>query len=99
MNTKFLALICVIGVAGVCIAQAQSPTPAESPTKHRAHKKADTAASSASTAASPSPAASPIAKRGHKKTETATASNPAPSGTPPAPPATSPNPKPTHPTT
>ena len=74
MTIKIFALLCVIGFAGVCIAQDQSPTPGEpsakEPTK-RAHKKAETTASEAQTAASPStaasPAASPKAKRAHKQ--------------------------------
>jgi hypothetical protein len=60
MTTKFLALISAIGFAGVCIAQAQSPTPGESPAqsatpaKHRAVKKAEAMA-----AAHPTPSPSP----------------------------------------
>ena len=96
MTTKFFALITVIGFAGVSIAQAQSPTPGESPVqssaaKHRTHKKSAAAASSGETAASPSPAespaASPKAKRTRKQTEAATAASPAAS------PATSPKAK------
>jgi pyruvate/2-oxoglutarate dehydrogenase complex dihydrolipoamide acyltransferase (E2) component len=88
MTTKFFALICVIGIAGASIAQAQSPTPGESPAqsptpaKHRATKKAQTTASPAGVAASPSPAgspaASPKAKRAHKKAEAAAAASPSP---------------------
>lgn len=84
MTPKIFVLLCVIGFAGICIAQDQSPSPGEpsakEPTK-RAHKKAETTASEAETAASPSeaasPAASPKAKRAHKQAEAATAANPA----------------------
>jgi len=78
MTTKFFALIAVIGFAGVSIAQAQSPTPGESPAqsptpaKHRATKKAQATPSTAA-----SPAASPTGKRGRKKAEAATAASPA----------------------
>jgi hypothetical protein len=89
MITKISALIAVVGFAGTCIAQAQSPTagesPAQTPAKHRAAKKASTAASPAGAAASPSPAASPAgspkAKRGVKKEATA-AAHPTPSPSP-----------------
>ena len=84
MTTKMLALLCVFGLAGVCIAQDQSaPSPGASqePTKHRSHKKAESSASTAQTAESPSaassPAASPKAKRTHKKAESTTAASPA----------------------
>jgi hypothetical protein len=73
MTTKFFALICVIGFAGVTIAQAQSPTPGESPSA------AQTATSPATSA---SPAASPKAKRVRKKAEAATAASPAASASP-----------------
>jgi hypothetical protein len=88
MTTKFLALITAIGFAGVCITQAQSPTPGESPaqspspTKSRTHKKAGTAAASAEATASASPAASPKAKRGRKKAAAVAAASPAASPTP-----------------
>src|SRR6476646_4656482 len=88
MTMKFFALVTVIGFTCSCIAQAQSPTPAESPgqapTKGRAHKKAQTTASPAETAASSSPAASPAgspkARRTRKKAEVA--ATPAPSASP-----------------
>jgi len=88
MTTKIFALLCLIGFAAVCIAQDQSPTPAQSPepTKHRAHKKAETTASAADTAASPStaasPAASPKAKRARKQATAAAAASPSPSASP-----------------
>jgi outer membrane biosynthesis protein TonB len=79
MTIKSLALVSVIGLAGICLVQGQSPTPGESPAaspspaespaaspspaKHRAHKKAEATAT-----------ASPAAKR---KTKTSAAS-PAP---------------------
>jgi pyruvate/2-oxoglutarate dehydrogenase complex dihydrolipoamide acyltransferase (E2) component len=65
MTTKFLALISVIGLVSVCLVQGQllvpggSPDESPSPTKHRAHKKAEATASPAEEAASPSPAGSP----------------------------------------
>src|SRR5215468_9262601 len=86
MTTKILALFCVVGLAGICIAQDQSPpspgaSPEQEPTKHRAHKKAESTASTAESAESPSaaasPAASPKAKRTHKKAEATTAASPA----------------------
>jgi len=60
MTTKFLALMSVIGLATICVVQAQSPTPNESPAA---------SASPAEKAASPaeSPAASPKAKPTPKK--------------------------------
>jgi hypothetical protein len=91
MTTKFFTLISIIGFAGVCIAQAQSPTPGESPAqsptaaKHRTHKKAQTTASPVETAApstAASPAASPKPKRVSKKKEAATAASPAASASP-----------------
>jgi hypothetical protein len=68
MTTKFLALISVIGLASICVVQAQTPTPtgspaaSPSPAKHRTHKKAEAKAKS-ETAASPTASASP-----HKST-------------------------------
>src|SRR5258708_2074306 len=59
MTTKVFALISVIGFAGVCIVQAQSPTPGESPAqlpapaKHRAVKKAQPTPSPAQVTTSP----------------------------------------------
>ena len=91
MTTKFFTLISIIGFAGVCVAQAQSPTPGESPAqsptaaKHRTHKKAQITASPVETAApstAASPAASPKAKRVSKKKEAATAASPAASASP-----------------
>jgi hypothetical protein len=59
MTAKFLALISVIGLANVCVVQAQSPTPNESPTA---------SPSPAEKAASPSPAESPTASPKAKPT-------------------------------
>src|SRR6059058_102729 len=59
MTTKFLALITVIGLATVCVVQAQSPSPAESPA---------VSPSPAEKAASPSPAKSPAASPKAKPT-------------------------------
>lgn len=81
MTTKIFYLGCAIAFAGICIGQAQSPTPspAQSPTaKHRASKKTQTTASPAA-----SPAASPTAKhRGKKAEATTAAASPAPSASP-----------------
>ena len=79
MTTKFLALISVIGLATVCVVQAQSPTPSESSTA---------APSPAEKAASPSPAESPTAspkakatpKKGKAKREARPAARPVPAG-------------------
>ena len=65
MTTKFRALISVIGLASISLVQAQllvpggSPDASSSPTKHRAHKKAEPTASPAEETASPSTAESP----------------------------------------
>ncbi len=83
MHTKLFVLLLAIGLAGICIVNAQSPSPtaSPSPTKHRAHKKAEATASPAEKAASPStaesPAASPKEKRARKKAKTETAASPA----------------------
>ena len=81
MIKRFFALFLAIGLASVCAVQAQSPTPGESPAKHRGRKKAETTASSSETTASPapgeSPAGAPKAKRSHKKAEPGGAASPA----------------------
>jgi hypothetical protein len=81
MTKRFLTLFLAIGIASVCAIQAQSPTPGESPAKHRGRKKAETTASTSETTASPapgeSPAGAPKAKRGRKKTEAGPATSPA----------------------
>ena len=59
MTAKFLALMSVIGLATVCVVQAQSPTPSESPTA---------SPSPAEKAASPSPTGSPTASPKAKPT-------------------------------
>jgi membrane protein involved in colicin uptake len=88
MTKRFFTFFLAIGLASVCAVQAQSPTPGESPAKHRGQKKAETTASTSETTASPapgeSPAGAPKAKRGRKKAEAGTAASPA------AAPATSP---------
>jgi len=80
MTKRFLTLFFAIVLANVCAVQAQSPTPGESPAKHRGRKKAETAASTSETAASPAPAESPSgapkAKRGRKKAEASTGASP-----------------------
>ena len=87
MTTKFFALISVIGLAAICIVQAQSPAPAESPAaspaKHRAHKKAEAAESPAAGAEA---SASPAAKRGRKaKTAAEASASPAEAAVSPSP--------------
>src|SRR6266516_252257 len=89
MTTKFLALISVIGLASICLVQAQAPTPggwaAQSPSsaKHRTHKKAEAITAPAEKAAPPSTAESPAAspspgkRRSHKKAEATAAASPA----------------------
>jgi hypothetical protein len=88
MTKRFFTLFLAIGLASVCAVQAQSPTPGESPAKHRGRKKAETTAPTSETTVSPapgeSPAGAPKAKRGRKKAEAGAASSPA------AAPATSP---------
>jgi len=88
MTKRFFTLFLAIGLASVCAVQAQSPTPGESPAKHRGRKKAETTASTSETTVSPapgeSPAGAPKAKRGRKKGEPGAAASPA------AAPATSP---------
>src|SRR5437867_12630111 len=79
MTTKFLALISVIGLATVCVVQAQSPSPAESPAA---------SPSPAEKAASPSPAKSPAAspkakptpKKAKAERKARLAATPAPAG-------------------
>src|SRR6266487_2444334 len=86
MTTKFLALISVIGLASISLVQAQllvpggSPEASPSPTKHRAHKTAETTASPAEEAASPSPAESPEASPSPAKHRTHTTAEAAASG-------------------
>ncbi len=58
MTAKFLALMSVVGLATVCVLQAQSPTPSESPASPSPAEKA----------ASPSPLGSPTASPGAKPT-------------------------------
>src|SRR5947199_8369795 len=70
MTTKFLALISVIGLATVCVVQAQSPSPAESP------------AASPSPAESPaaSPKAKPTPKKAKAERKARPVATPAPAG-------------------
>src|SRR5437867_12159483 len=78
-DTKFVALISVIGLATVCVVQAQSPSPAESPAA---------SPSPAEKAASPSPAKSPAAspkakptpKKAKAERKARPAATPAPAG-------------------
>jgi hypothetical protein len=56
MNTKFLALISVIGLASICLVQGQSPTPGESPAVSPSPGESPAATTPA---ASPSPTAKP----------------------------------------
>ena len=90
MPIKLFALLLAIGLAGTCLVNAQSPSTAASPAKHRAHKKAEVTASPTENAASPSTAeslaASPKKKRTGKKAKTETvvslAASPAASASP-----------------
>ena len=77
MTTKFLALMSVIGLATVCVVQAQSPTPSESPTA--SPSPAEKAASPSPTE---SPTASPKAKPTPKKAKAETKAGPAASPVP-----------------
>jgi hypothetical protein len=81
MTKRFFTLFLAVGLATACAVQAQSPTPGESPAKHRGRKKAETTASTSETTASPapgeSPAGAPKAKRGRKKAEAGAAASPA----------------------
>lgn len=84
MTTKFLALISVIGLASICLVQAQllvpggSPDASPSPTKHRAHKKAEATPSPAEETASPSPAESPAEEAASPSTAESPAASPSP---------------------
>jgi hypothetical protein len=79
MTAKFLALMSLIGLATVCVVQAQSPTPGESPTA---------SLSPAAKAASPSPVESPTAspkakptpKKAKAEKKPRPAASPAPAG-------------------
>src|SRR5438477_10772427 len=70
MTTKFLAVISVIGLATVCVVQAQTPSPVESP--------------AASPSPAESPAASPKAKPTPKKVKPTPTARPAASPSPAA---------------
>src|SRR6266498_4083391 len=72
MTTKFLAVISVIGLATVCVVQAQSPSPAESPPA-----SPSPAEKAASTSPAESPAASPKAKPTPKKVKPTPTARPA----------------------
>src|SRR5438093_1127928 len=79
MTTKFLALISVIGLATVCVVQAQSPSPAESPA---ASPSPAEKAASPSPAKSPatSPKAKPTPKKAKAERKARPAGTPAPAG-------------------
>jgi hypothetical protein len=83
MNTKFFAFVCVTGLATMCLLQAQSPAPMESPAaspaKHGVHKKSEAAVNPAAGAEA---SASPAAKRGRKAKTTAAAAAVSPSPSP-----------------
>jgi hypothetical protein len=92
MTTKFLTLISVIGIASICVVQAQSPSPTESPSRAEATDAASPAEASPSPTAKPTrtpkatPATSPAASPGEKRTGKAKAT-PAKRGTTAATPA------------
>jgi hypothetical protein len=79
MTTKFLAVICVIGLATVCVVQAQSPSPVESPAA-----SPSPAEKAASPSPAESPAASPKAKPTPKKVKPTPTARPAASPSPAA---------------
>ena len=85
MQTKLVVALLAVGLAGICIINAQSPSPTESPSpgkKHRTHKKAGATASpaekaaSSSTAESPAASPSPGKRRSRKKAEATPAASP-----------------------
>jgi outer membrane biosynthesis protein TonB len=88
MTTKFLALIAVIGLATICVAQGQSTTPAESPAESPSPAEKAASPPPAEKAASPSPTesptASPKAKPTPKKAKAETKARPAATPAPPA---------------
>ena len=76
MTTKFLALMSLIGLAAICVVQAQSPTPNESPAASA--PPAEKAASPAgSPAASPKPKPTPKKAKAERKPRPATSPVPA----------------------
>lgn len=82
MTTRFLALISVIGLAGISLVHGQSPTPDESPAASPSPEKATATpakeAASPSTAESPTASPSPGKTRARKKAKTEVAASPAP---------------------
>jgi hypothetical protein len=68
MTTKFLAVISVIGLATICVVQAQSPSPAESPAASPSPAEKAASPSPAEKAESPSPTESPAASPKAKPT-------------------------------
>jgi hypothetical protein len=74
MSIKSLVVVSVISFAAISLLQAQSPTPAESPSaekKHRTHKKSEAAASPAQSPATASAVESPAALPKAKSTRKA----------------------------
>ena len=88
MASKILTLISIVGLAGMCAINAQSPTPSGSPSespslaKHRAHKKAEI---SPSPAAESTASASPAKQRGRKTSPASTSATKAATNATPAP--------------
>jgi len=88
MATKILTLISIVGLAGMCTMNAQSPTPSDSPSaspsppKHRAHKKAEI---SPSPAAESTASASPAKQHGRKTSPASTSATKAATNATPAP--------------
>jgi hypothetical protein len=68
MTTKFLAVISVMALATICVVQAQSPSPAESPVASPSPAEKTASPSPAEKAASPSPTESPAASPKAKPT-------------------------------
>jgi outer membrane biosynthesis protein TonB len=83
MKTKFFPLIVLIGFAGACIAQAQSPTPGESPAQSPSPAKETPKpeATPSPAKADASPTATPKAKPRAKKEKARPATTPAPAKT------------------
>src|SRR4030095_5998693 len=79
MNTKFLAVISVIGLTTVCVVQAQSPSPAESPAESPSPAEKATSPPPAGSPAA-SPKANPTPKKAKAERKAPPAATPAPAG-------------------
>src|SRR4030095_12858738 len=79
MITKFLAVLSVIGLATVCVVQAQSPSPAESPAASPSPAK-NTAPAPPAESPTASPKAKPTPKKAKAERKAPPAATPAPAG-------------------